>query len=82
MIHPHIKIYSNPSEGTFFIKSRNLKGDVKVVMFDASGRIVFSSSYRSDNNHTKEFNANVPKGIYVISINSSKGIYNTKLIIK
>ncbi|WP_131327869.1 reprolysin-like metallopeptidase [Chryseobacterium vrystaatense] len=77
-----IKIYPNPSDGNFFIKSRNLKGEVKVGMFDASGRMVFSSAYQSEGNNTKEFNVNVPKGVYVISINSSKGAYNTKLVIK
>ncbi|MBL1222807.1 T9SS type A sorting domain-containing protein [Chryseobacterium sp. L7] len=77
-----IKIYPNPSDGNFFIKSRNLKGEVKVGMFDASGKLVFSSAYQSENNSTKEFNVNVPKGVYVISITSSKGAYNTKLVIK
>ncbi|MBL1222806.1 T9SS type A sorting domain-containing protein [Chryseobacterium sp. L7] len=77
-----IKIYPNPSDGNFFIKSRNLKGELKVGMFDASGKLVFSSAYQSENNSTKEFNVNVPKGVYVISISSSKGAYNTKLVIK
>lgn len=77
-----IKIYPNPSDGNFFIKSQNIKGDIKVTMLDASGRLIYSSSYKSEGNNTKEFNVNVPKGVYVISINSQKGIYNTKLIIK
>ncbi|WP_080778598.1 reprolysin-like metallopeptidase [Chryseobacterium phocaeense] len=77
-----IKIYPNPSDGNFFIKSRNLRGEVKVGMFDASGKLVFSSAYQSETNSTKEFNVHVPKGVYVISITSSKGAYNTKLIIK
>ncbi|WP_312299745.1 reprolysin-like metallopeptidase [Chryseobacterium sp.] len=77
-----IKIYPNPSDGNFFIKSRNIKGDVKVSMLDASGRLVYSSAYKTEGNDTKSFNVNVPKGVYVISIDSSKGIYNTKLVIK
>lgn len=77
-----IKIYPNPSDGNFFIKSQNIKGDIKVTMLDASGRLIYSSSYKSEGNNTKEFNVNVPKGVYVISIDSQKGIYNTKLIIK
>lgn len=77
-----IKIYPNPSDGNFFIKSQNIKGDIKVTMLDASGRLIYSSSYKSEGNNTKEFNVNVPKGVYVISINSQKGVYNTKLIIK
>ncbi|CAH0157742.1 reprolysin-like metallopeptidase [Chryseobacterium sp. Bi04] len=77
-----IKIYPNPSDGHFFVKSRNLKGEVKVNMFDSSGRLIYSSAYQSGEDHTKEFNVNVPKGVYVISINSSKGVYNSKLVIK
>ncbi len=51
-------------------------------MLDASGRLVYSSAYKTEGNDTKSFNVNVPKGVYVISIDSSKGLYNTKLIIK
>ncbi|WP_343680405.1 reprolysin-like metallopeptidase [Chryseobacterium arthrosphaerae] len=77
-----VKVYPNPSDGNFFIKSRNLKGDIKVSMLDASGRLVYSSAYKAEGNDTKALSVNVPKGVYVISINSSKGIYNTKLVIK
>ncbi|WP_343643397.1 T9SS type A sorting domain-containing protein [Chryseobacterium sp.] len=77
-----IKIYPNPSDGNFFIKSQNIKGDVKVNMFDSTGRLIYSSAYKSEGNNTKELNVNAPKGVYVISINSSKGVYNSKLVIK
>ncbi|WP_167033384.1 reprolysin-like metallopeptidase [Chryseobacterium sp. Tr-659] len=77
-----IKIYPNPSDGNFFIKSQNIKGNVKVTMFDSSGRLIYTSAYQSEGNNTKEFNVNVPKGVYVISISSSKGVYNSKLVIK
>lgn len=77
-----IKVYPNPSDGNFFIKSQNIKGEVKVTLFDSSGRLIYSSAYQSEGNNTKELNVNVPKGVYVISINSSKGIYNSKLVIK
>lgn len=77
-----IKIYPNPTDGNFFIKSRNIKGEMKVTMFDASGRLVHSSVYKGENETTKEFNVHVPKGVYIISINSSKGVYNSKLVIK
>lgn len=77
-----IKVYPNPSDGNFFIKSRNLKGEIKVVLYDSSGRLIYTSAYKSEGSGTKEFNINVPKGVYIISINSSKGIYNSKLVIK
>lgn len=77
-----IKVYPNPSDGHFFIKSQNIKGEVKVNVLDASGRLIHSSAYQSEGNNTKELNINAPKGVYVISINSSKGVYNSKLVIK
>ncbi len=77
-----IRIYPNPSDGNFFVKSRNIKGDIKVSMLDASGRLIYSSAYKTEGNDTKEFNVNAPKGVYVISISSSKGVYNSKLVIK
>ncbi|WP_160136790.1 reprolysin-like metallopeptidase [Chryseobacterium sp. c4a] len=77
-----IKVYPNPSDGNFFIKSQNIKGEVKVTLFDSSGRLIYSSAYQSQGNNTKELNVNVPKGVYVISISSSKGIYNSKMVIK
>lgn len=77
-----IKIYPNPSNGNFFIKSRNLSGDVKVTLFDSSGRLIHSSSYQGAGDHTQEFNLSMPKGVYIINLNSSKGVHSQKLIIK
>ena len=77
-----IKVYPNPSNGNFFIKSRNLSGDFKVNLFDASGRLITSDSYKGSGDYTKEFNLSIPKGVYIININSPKGAYNQKLIIK
>ncbi|SHF50509.1 reprolysin-like metallopeptidase [Chryseobacterium sp. OV279] len=77
-----IRIYPNPSDGKFFIKSRNIKGEMKVTVFDSSGRLISSDAYQSNGDFTKEFNLNVSKGVYMININSPKGAYNQKLIVK
>ncbi|WP_299178734.1 reprolysin-like metallopeptidase [uncultured Chryseobacterium sp.] len=77
-----IKIYPNPSDGNFFIKSRNISGDIDVTLFDSSGRLIHSSSYQGNGDNTKEFNLSMPKGVYIINIKSSKGVHNQKLIIK
>lgn len=81
-VNNDIKIYPNPSNGNFFIKSRNLSGDVKVTLFDSSGRLIHSSSYQGAGDHTEEFNLSMPKGVYIIKLNSSKGVHSQKLIIK
>ncbi|WP_419868224.1 reprolysin-like metallopeptidase [Chryseobacterium sp. CT-SW4] len=78
-----LKIYPNPSDGNFFIKSRNFPGEIKVVIYDASGRLVHSSSYQQDGGeNTQAFNLQVTKGVYLININTPKGVYNKKMIIK
>ncbi|EJL75290.1 zinc-dependent metalloprotease [Chryseobacterium populi] len=77
-----IKIYPNPSNGNFFIKSRNLSGEVKVTLYDSSGRLIHSSSYQGGGDNTQEFNLSMPKGVYIINVNSTKGAYSQKLIIK
>lgn len=77
-----IKVYPNPSNGNFFIKSRNLSGEVKVTIVDSSGRLISSDSYQGNGDYTKEFNVSIPKGVYLVNINSSKGSYTQKLIIK
>ncbi|GAB0156463.1 hypothetical protein CHRYSEOSP005_17280 [Chryseobacterium sp. Alg-005] len=81
-VNNDIKIYPNPSNGNFFIKSRNLSGDVKVTLFYSSGRLIHSSSYKGAGDHTQEFNLNMPKGVYIINLNSSKGVFSQKLIVK
>ncbi|MBB4805037.1 subtilisin-like proprotein convertase family protein [Chryseobacterium defluvii] len=77
-----IKIYPNPSNGNFFIKSRNISGEIKVTLFDSSGRLIHSSAYKGNGDTTEEFNLNISKGVYMINVNSSKGVYNQKLLIK
>jgi len=77
-----LKIYPNPSNGTFFIKSRELE-NVTVGVYDLSGKLIYSGNYNSTKGEfTKELNLNLSKGIYILQINSAKGKYSQKLIIK
>lgn len=81
-VNNDIKIYPNPSNGNFFVKSRNLSGEVKVTLFDSSGRLIHTSSYQGGGDHTQEFNLSMPKGVYIINLNTSKGVHSQKMIIK
>lgn len=78
-----IKIYPNPSNGNFFIKTKELKGKVETSIFDLSGKKVYSSvNNQNTEQTTKEYNVNLPKGVYIVSVKSDKGAYTQKLIIK
>lgn len=78
-----IKIYPNPSNGTFFVKTKDLKGAVETTIHDLSGKRVYSSVNTQNNEQTtKEYNVNLPKGVYIVTVKSDKGAYTQKLIIK
>ncbi|SEW14258.1 zinc-dependent metalloprotease [Kaistella antarctica] len=78
-----IKIYPNPSNGNFFVKTKKLTGKVETSIFDLSGKKVYSSvNNQSTEQTTKEYNLNLPKGVYIVSVKSDKGAYTQKLIIK
>ncbi len=78
-----IKIYPNPTSGTFFVKTKDLRGKVETVIYDLTGKKVYSSTNTQNNEQTtKEYNVNLPKGVYIVSVNSEKGAYTQKLIIK
>lgn len=78
-----IKVYPNPSNGNFFIKSRDLGGNAKVIIFDMNGRVVHNSGFNVvTGESTNEFNVNLTKGVYILKVTSPKGDYSQKLIIK
>ena len=78
-----IKIYPNPSNGTFFVKTKELKGKVETSIHDLSGKKVYSSVNNQNlEQTTKEYNVNLPKGVYIVTVKSDKGAYTQKLIIK
>lgn len=78
-----IKIYPNPSNGTFFVKTKDLRGKVETMIYDMSGKKVYSSvNTQNAEQTTKEYNVNLPKGVYIVSVKSDKGAYTQKLIIK
>lgn len=78
-----IKIYPNPSNGNFFVKTKDLKGKVETTIHDMSGKRVYSSvNNQNSEQTTKEFNVNLPKGVYIVTVKSDKGAYIQKLMIK
>ncbi len=78
-----IKVYPNPSNGNFFIKSRDLGGKANVTIYDMNGRVVHNSGFNVvTGESTNEFNVNLTKGVYLLKVTSPKANYTQKLIIK
>lgn len=79
----NIKIYPNPTSGNFFIKSRDLGGDAKVLIYDMNGRLVYSSGFNVvSGESTNAFDVKLQKGVYILKLSSPKENYNHKLIVK
>ncbi|WP_379968728.1 reprolysin-like metallopeptidase [Epilithonimonas sp. UC225_85] len=79
----NIKVYPNPSNGNFFIKSKDLGGNAKVAIYDMNGRLVHTSGFNVlTGESTNEFNVNLTKGVYLLKVTSPKANYTQKLIIK
>lgn len=78
-----IKVYPNPSNGNFFIKARDLGGKAKAVVYDLSGKIVYSTEFNAQKGEsTNEINTHLSSGVYILNITSPAGNYSQKLIIK
>lgn len=79
----NIKIYPNPTNGQFFIKSKDLGGDAKVLIYDMTGKLVYSSDFKLvKGESTNEFNTKLPTGNYLIKVASPNGNYTQKLLVK
>ncbi len=79
----NIRVYPNPSNGNFFIKSRDLGGKANVVVYDLSGKIVYSTelNVRKGESATNEINTKLSKGVYLLNVTTPEGNYSQKLII-
>lgn len=72
-----LKIYPNPTNGTFTISSEeNLLG-AQIIITNLSGRIV----YKEDNLSSNSFNIslNEPTGIYFVNIVTPNGVFTKKI---
>jgi hypothetical protein len=81
-----ISIYPNPSNGIFQVTSSNLQL-TEIKVYDVNGRIVLNQIIQPTPNLSKEGNSriidasNLPNGVYNISLTSSKGIENKRIVI-
>ena len=79
---PVLKISPNPSNGSFdiyFTSEKSTESALKI--FDAYGRIVYSSTINASGNANKINLQNLPKGMYFMNVTSNAGITTSKLVI-
>ena len=83
----NLVVFPNPSKGEFtisFNSNLNNNDDVKVDIFDISGRLVYKNNFINNSaNFSKTINLNnVASGIYVANISNGNNITSHKIIIE
>lgn len=75
--------YPNPATGSFNIDLINLKGELKLEVLDAKGRIVIAETFNNSSSKlSRQFNLqNNSPGIYFIKVQTESRIINKKLIV-
>ena len=70
-------IYPNPSKGNFMVETNNTSKQ-SIQMFDVNGNIVLNQSITGK---TSIDAGNLPDGVYNVSVTSSEGVINKRLVI-
>lgn len=76
-----IKVFPNPSNGTFTITATHPFDNATITITDAIGRIV-KQEKANDNSKSMSFNlGNIAEGTYSVRVVSNKGTYFEKIVI-
>ncbi len=75
-----VKIYPNPSNGTFNIVFPEDAKDANLIVTDITGKIIFEQLLENTNFHT--INISTTKGIYFLQIKYQGNNFVSKLIVK
>jgi len=75
-----LRIFPNPNNGSFIIKTPVLSGNYEVIIFTAGGKQVYQKHFDSG---IMPIQLNrYAKGLYFVKVISDKQIYNAKLIVE
>lgn len=83
-IKSNLNVYPNPSDGSFTLKLSNVNTSrMKVSVTDVTGRQIFTKDFGKT---AGEFQAdlmmaNMPAGIYMLSVDTDNGTYHTRLML-
>ena len=79
-IAENIKIYPNPSNGTFVVSAPELDTEMNVKIFNIAGALMYDNTTANDLLNIDM--SDKAKGLYLIRITSGESVYNSKIIIK
>jgi extracellular elastinolytic metalloproteinase len=77
-----VRVYPNPSNGTFNVRIPQYSGKVALQVVDLNGRVVYS---QSDDNFNVEKTVNLSglqTGVYILKVNTSEFNFTDKIIVR
>lgn len=80
----NLVVFPNPSKGVFNIKLGGITSNtVQTLVFDISGRKVFSKTFKNSGDFNEEINLNnIASGIYILNITDGLREYVQKIIVE
>jgi hypothetical protein len=76
---PDISFYPNPTNNSFIVKSKKLIME-RITISDITGKEVYNYNSKIINNGFETDISNLESAIYIISIQTEKGVFTTKII--
>lgn len=80
LISNDVKLYPNPAHNWVFVKPLQKSGNLRIILYDANGRILHSGFYNSSNIISLDI-GNCKPGVYALEIINSGIIVVMKLVI-
>ncbi|RPH29884.1 MAG: PKD domain-containing protein [Bacteroidales bacterium] len=79
----NLKVFPNPSDGSFKVILPALNEEAKVNVFNMNGQLIFHTTVEVGNGFVEiPINLNVASGVYTIQVLSSKAIASERIVIK
>lgn len=79
-----VNIYPNPSDGLFYISTKEIKGALDLNITDAKGQLIFKQEIIPDSEqYTHRIDlSSLAKGVYFVKIMNSDNVMNRKIVIQ
>ena len=77
-----VKIYPNPSNGTFYVKNDLNFNLQKATIYDMSGRLIFEMNLSGASESSAINLTGMAKGMYLVHIHSDNAFVTKKLILE
>jgi hypothetical protein len=74
-----VTVYPNPSNGNFTVDFATLTGQYHLVVQDIRGVVVYQE--KAEISGSRELNLDLATGIYILKINSEKGMLVRKIVV-